>query len=144
MKFQNIQRELSAKEGEFMFEQFAKWLTINLIDEDILNDVGPISKTIENVTSEKIRCIFAQGYRFAMLQILQQTVKTSRSLAYGNLETEISSSFTDMLKIQENFIHEKIQDSFLLNRSDSQIGMQLSRNLKKSFNNLSEYDFLKW
>ena len=64
-------RSLSKNEGEFIYEQWAKFLTINLVDDDILNDFGPSSRNINNITAEQLRCVFSEGYRLAMLQILQ-------------------------------------------------------------------------
>jgi hypothetical protein len=49
-----------------------------------------------------------------------------------------------ILENQQNFIYEKIEDSFLLNRTDGKDGRIISRNLKDSFQDEKKHDFLNW
>lgn len=57
------------KDKEFVYEQWRKFLTINVVNEDInLTDREPIT-----VTLEQLRTVFNNGYKFA----LQQTLKSA-------------------------------------------------------------------
>jgi hypothetical protein len=132
-------RALSNNEGEFIYEQWAKHLTINLIDDDILNDFGPSSRTINHLTAEKLRCVFSQGYRLAMLQILQH----SKDIEFTD-PTDIEKSRLEILRSQTNFINEKIEDSFLLNRADAGDGFFLSQKQQQHLREIQDRDLLKW
>ena len=64
------------KDKEFVYEQWRKFLTINVVNEDInLSEREPIT-----VTSEQLRTVFNNGYKFA----LQQTLKSANLDATAN------------------------------------------------------------
>lgn len=137
-------REKSPIEGEFIFEQWAKYLTLHLVGDDILHDFGSVSEEVENITAEKLRCVFAQGYRFAMLQVLQNSKKIYDYSEYSSLDRDDVVRLINLLESQQNFINEKIDDSFLLNRVDGREGMILSRKLKRILKDATQDDFLCW
>ena len=57
------------KDKEFVYEQWRKFLTINVVNGDInLTDREPIT-----VTSEQLRTVFNNGYKFALHQTLKST-----------------------------------------------------------------------
>jgi hypothetical protein len=132
-------RSLSKNEGEFIYEQWAKYLTINLVDDDILNDFGPSSRNINHITAEKLRCVFSEGYRLAMLQILQYS-KDLESTATLDGEKFV----LEILRNQTNFINEKIEDSFLLNRTNAGDGFFLSQKQHQHLREIKDRDFLTW
>ena len=140
-----IQRNRSPKDGEFLFEQWAKYLTIFILDEDILNDFKSSSRIIENVTAEKLRCVFSQGYRFAMLQVLQSSKKIYNIAEDGEaLEPEEVKHLLKVIRLQHQLIIEKFDDSFILNRVDGKEGMTLSKKLKDEFDRHEDRDYLRW
>ena len=64
------------KDKEFVYEQWRKFLTINVVNEDInLTEREPIT-----VTSEQLRTVFNNGYKFA----LHQTMKSMNLDATAN------------------------------------------------------------
>jgi hypothetical protein len=133
-------RDKSQREGEFIFEQWAKYLNLHILDHDILHDFEPESEKVGNITAEKLRCVFSQGYRFAMLQILQKTKYTYNF----SMDHYDAAQLIKILENQQNFIYEKIEDSFLLNKTDGKDGRIISRNLKDSFQDEKRHDFLNW
>lgn len=144
-KTKNHQRRLSVKDGEFIFEQWAKFLTINLLDDlDILNEPKATSRTIENVTAEMLRCVFSQGYRFAMLQVMQQSKKIHALQENEDLDDDELKKLLELIEEQKYFISEKIEDSFMLQRTDGKVGMTLSRKLRNEFDDQLSRDYLRW
>jgi len=143
-KLKKLIREKSSIEGEFIFEQWAKYLTLHLVEHDILHDFDLTSEQVENVTTEKLRCVFAQGYRFAMLQILQKSKIIYNILEDGEIGDNDFSQLIPLLESQQYFINEKIEDSFLLNRTDGRKGKVISKRLKSSFKDDVKHDFLSW
>lgn len=137
-------REKSPHEGEFIFEQWAKYLNLNLVEHDILHDFGFESEKVENVTAEKLRCVFAQGYRFAMLQFLQQSKSIYYIAGDDPMDRNDINKLITLLESQRQFIQEKIEDSFLLNRADGIKGRIISRHLKSEFKEHIHRDFLNW
>ena len=137
-------RKLSNKDGEFIFEQWAKFLTFNLLDDDILNDFKSSSRVFENVTAEKLRCVFSQGYRFAMLQVMQQSKKIHALQENEDLDDNELNKLLELIEEQKYFISEKIEDSFMLNRVDGGDGMKISKNLKNELDSLQHKNFLNW
>lgn len=133
-------RDKSQSEGEFIFEQWAKYLNLHILDHDILHDFELESEKVGNITAEKLRCVFSQGYRLAMLQILQNT-KYTHNISMDHYD---AAQLIKILENQQNFIYEKIEDSFLLNRSDGKDGRFISKNLKDSFQEEKKRDFLNW
>lgn len=132
-------RTLSHNEGEFIYEQWAKYLTINIVDDDVLNDFGPTSRIVKEITAEKLRCVFSEGYRLAMLQMLQQTKDLQAAITLNE-----ATSAGEVLNNQNNFINEKIEDSFLLNRTDSDENFSLSRKQFQNLGVMHHHNFLKW
>lgn len=137
-------REKSPIEGEFIFEQWAKYLTLHLVEDDILHDFGPVSEQVKNVTLEKLRCVFAQGYRFAMFQVLQSSQRIYDYSAYDLISQDEAAPLIGLLEEQQNFINEKVEDSFMLNRTDGRDGKTLSKQLKSNLEGGSQHDFLNW
>jgi hypothetical protein len=142
MKFTRIsgqgmnKRETEHKEAEFIFEQWAKFLCLNIVDHDILHDFGDTSETVSNITSEKLRCIFSEAYRFALLQVQQR----SRRNLFDKNGNELS--LESFIEAQDQFINEKITDSFLLNRLEGRFTM--SRTLAEKFEDSKYRDYLNW
>ena len=135
-------RERSPNEGEFIFEQWSKWLAHRIIDEDILHDTGTSSEFINNITLEQLRGLFALGYRFAMSQVLRKS-KNMYRITHDDIDINDYKELLKIIKSQQSFIHEKIDDSFTLNRLEK--NFKLSKILKENHEeDLENRNTLTW
>lgn len=135
---------LKPRDREFVFEQYMKLLTLFMLDHDVLHDFEGESETVENVTSEKIRGVFSQGYRFAMMQVLQNSKKLYQNTDGLTDGVEELVILKKLIKDQYLFINERIDDSFMLNSIESREGMTLSETLKRNFDHFTKNNFLRW
>ena len=135
---------LKPRDREFVFEQYMKLLTLFMLDHDVLHDFEGESETVENVTSEKIRGVFSQGYRFAMMQVLQNSKKLYQNTDGLTDGVEELVILKKLIKDQYLFINERIDDSFMLNSIESTEGMTLSETLKRNFDHFTKNNFLRW
>jgi len=77
MTDEEYEKERMVRIKEFVYDQWRKILTIFVIDVDISkNDFTP-----KNITSEKIRTIFNNGYKLAMLQTKQSLLIELRNVS---------------------------------------------------------------
>ena len=66
MATEKFETDLLRKSKEFVYEQWRKLLCISVVGEDVSNN----QFTPKDVTSEKVRTVFDNGYKLAMLQTL--------------------------------------------------------------------------
>ena len=65
------EKRIKRREKEFVHDQWRKYLALMVVDSDIcITERFPIE-----VTNEELRAIFNYGYKFAMMQMLQQLNK---------------------------------------------------------------------
>ena len=77
------------KDKEFVFEQWRKFLTINVAKTDInLSEHQPIA-----VTAEQLRTVFNNGYKLAMLQTLRSDLVSDLAKAQINDRLITSNCF---------------------------------------------------
>jgi hypothetical protein len=135
----------SPKEGEFIYEQWRKIFSLFEIDEDINSDFSSEPRIIENISVEKIRLIFALGYRFSMFQTKQFINEETNYLSDSTDIKNERENLEDFLITMGNFLDEKIEDSFCLNSLDGLEAFSLSKKSRMHCEN-SPYrkDYLKW
>jgi len=142
VEFQRI--EASARR-ESEFEEWRKILTIFIVDGDVNNCFeGSRPWTREPVTEEKIRAVFANGYRFAMLQCLRWLEIKEQSLSIDLVDESEKKGYQTMKKQLEQLLELRIEDSFGLNSIDGRYRYSISKNLKDEFHYLRERDVLAW
>ena len=95
--------ERSRRNKEFVYDQWRKILTLFVIGDDISrNDFTP-----KNVTSEKIRTVFNNGYKLAMLQtkqsLMNEMYKTGDEQCLKIIE-KILDQIDDRLETQKCFV----------------------------------------
>ena len=66
MATEKFETDILRKSKEFVYEQWRKLLCISVVGEDVSNN----QFTPKDVTSEKVRTVFDNGYKLAMLQTL--------------------------------------------------------------------------
>ncbi len=66
MATEKFETDLLRKSKEFVYEQWRKLLCISVVGEDVSNN----QFTPKDVTSEKVRTVFDNGYKLAMLQTM--------------------------------------------------------------------------
>ncbi len=138
------QIEASARR-ESEFEEWRKILTIFIIDGDVNNISKPERQwTTEPITEEKVRAVFANGYRFAMLQCLRWLEIKEQNLSIEMIDGSGKEGFQAMKNQLEHFLELKIEDSFGLNSIDGRDRYSISKSLKDEFHNLRERDVLAW
>jgi len=142
IEYQRIQASAS-RESEF--EEWRKILTIFIIDGDV-NSSHKAEKpwTREPITEEKVRAVFANGYRFAMLQCLRWLEIKEQSLSIELVDGSGKQGFQAMKNHLDQFLELKIEDSFGLNSIDGRNGCSISKNLKDEFHYLKKRDVLAW
>ena len=79
-----------------------------------------------------------------MLQVMQSSKEIYNLTDNDYLEHEEIENLRKLIQIQQEFIIEKIDDSFMLNRTDASEKMTLSRELNNKFENHQYRDHLKW
>jgi hypothetical protein len=140
IEFQRIEA-CSRRESEF--EEWRKILTIFIVDGDVNSASKPERPwTREPITEEKVRAVFANGYRFAMLQCLRWLEIKEQSLLIDLVDGSEKKSFQTMKNQLEQFLELKIEDSFGLNSIDGRDRYSISKNLKGEFHYLRERDVL--
>ena len=112
------EKRIERREKEFVHDQWRKYLALMVVDSDIcITERNPIE-----VTNEELRAIFNYGYKFAMMQMLQQLKKKSRSLEidaekliddlYADIKDRMVTSDcleTYKRKDDENYIHSALK-----------------------------------
>jgi len=142
IEYQRIQASASR---EWEFEEWRKILTIFIIDGDVNSSHKTVRPwTREPITEEKVRAVFANGYRFAMLQCLRWLEIKEQNLSIELVDESGKKSFQTMKNQLEQFLELKIEDSFGLNSIDGRDGYSISKNLKDEFHYLRERDVLAW
>jgi hypothetical protein len=135
----------ASRSREAEFEEWRKVLTIFIVDGDVNSASKPESPwTREPITEEKVRAVFANGYRFAMLQCLRWLELKEQSLPIDLVDESEKKGFQAMKKQLDQFLEVKIEDSFGLNSIDGRDGYSISKNLKDEFHYLRERDVLAW
>jgi len=135
----------SPKKGEFIYEQWRKILTLFEIDEDMNSDFGSEPRIIENISAEKIRLVFALGYRFSKLQTKQFVDEETNYLSDSTDIKNEKKYLKEFLITLNSFIDEKIEDSFCLNSLDGLEAFSISKTFKASYENSpNKKDYLKW
>jgi hypothetical protein len=96
------EKEKSRWVKEFVYDQWRKILTIFIIGIDVSkNTFKP-----ENVTSEKIRTVFDNGYKMAMLQTKKSLMKelfNEEDLRTTKILERLMSQIDDRLETQKCF-----------------------------------------
>jgi hypothetical protein len=140
-----FQRMEASARRESEFEEWRKILTIFIVDGDVNNYFeGGRPWTKEPVTEEKVRAVFANGYRFAMLQCLRWLEIKEQSLSIDLVNESEKKGYQTMKKQLEQFLELKIEDSFGLNSIDGRDRYSISKNLKDEFHYLRDRDVLAW
>ena len=130
----NIDKERSRWAKEFVYEQWRKILTIFVIDIDVSrNDFTP-----SNVTSEKIRTIFNNGYKLAMLQTKQSLldeIHKNEDENIRNLMEKLIDKIEDRIETQNLFItyKNKYDESLLSDaiKREAEFSSYLKSNMTK-------------
>lgn len=127
-----LKKERMAKES--VYEQWRKWLCIFVVDEDVnVNSVTP-----KDVTTEKIRAVFNNGYKFAMMQTLEsisQLMNSSDPLLIEALEL-LSS------QVQDRITTSKCLESYSFRLDESFLSQEIVQD--KQFDACSKESFLSW
>ena len=85
------ENRIERREKEFVHDQWRKYLALMVVDSDIcITERSPIE-----ISNEELRAIFNYGYKFAMMQMLQQLKMKSRSLEI-DAEKLIDDLFADL------------------------------------------------
>ena len=135
----------ASRSREAEFEEWRKVLTIFIVDGDVNNISKPERQwTREPITEEKVRAVFANGYRLAMLQCLRWLEIKEQSLLIDLVDESGKKSFQTMKNQLEQFLELKIEDSFGLNSIDGRDRYSISKSLKEEFHRLRERDVLAW
>lgn len=127
-----LKRERIAKES--VYEQWRKYLCIFVVDEDVnVNSVIP-----RDVTTEKLRAVFNNGYKFAMMQTLESISKLRLSSDPQMHEVlELLSS-----QIQDRITTSKCLESYSRKEDKTFLFHELSQD--KQFDDCSKDSFLSW
>lgn len=127
-------KRLERREKEFIHDQWRKYLALIVVDSDIcITERNPIQ-----VTNEELRAIFNYGYKFAMMQMLQQLNKKSR---LGKIDTEklIDDLYSD---IQDRMKTSDCLETYKRKNDESYIQTALKR--KADFDYIKSKDFCNW
>lgn len=135
MTEEDYDKEKSRWIKEFVYDQWRKILTIFVIGDDISRDgFTPI-----DVTSEKIRTVFNNGYKLAMLQTKQSLLNDLINENDENTRTLIEkllNQIEDRLETQKCFtLYKGWHDKALLDKAKKRED-EFSQNLKS--------DMTKW
>lgn len=119
---------------ESIYQQWRKYLCIFAVDEDVnVNSAIP-----QNVTTEKLRAIFNNGYKFALMQTLEsiELLKTTNDPKVIELLEHLST------QIQDRITTSKCLESYSTRLDDSFLTQELIQD--KQFDDCSKESFLSW
>ena len=128
------EKRIERREKEFVHDQWRKYLALMVVDSDIcITERSPIE-----VTNEELRAIFNYGYKFAMMQMLQQLNKKSR---LGIIDTEklIDDLYAD---IKDRMVTSDCLETY--KRKDDENYIQSALKRKADFDYINKKDFCSW
>jgi hypothetical protein len=127
-----LKRERIAKES--VYEQWRKYLCIFVVDEDVnVNSVIP-----RYISTEKVRTVFNNGYKFAMMQTLESISQLSLSSdPQLNEVLELLAS-----QIQDRITTSKCLESYSRKEDQSFLFQELAHD--KQFDASSKESYLSW
>ena len=127
-----LKKERMAKES--VYEQWRKYLCIFVVDEDVnVNSVIP-----RDITTEKVRTVFNNGYKFAMMQTLE-------SISLLRLSSD--PQLNEVLELLASQIQDRITTSKCLETYSSRLDESFLSQEKvqdKQFDDCSKESFLSW
>ncbi len=122
------------REKEFIYDQWRKYLALIVVDSDIcITERAPIE-----VTNEELRAIFTYGYKFAMMQMLQQLNKKSR-LQPTDAEKLIDDLFAE---VKDRMVTSDCLETY--QRRDDEDYMRNALKRKADFDYIDNKDFCSW
>jgi hypothetical protein len=128
------EKRIERREKEFVHDQWRKYLALMVVDSDIcITERSPIE-----VTNEELRAIFNYGYKFAMMQLLQQLKKKSRSDEIS-AEKLINDLYAD---IKDRMVTSDCLETYKKKDDDNYIHNALKR--KADFDYINNKDFCSW
>ena len=128
------EKRIERREKEFVHDQWRKYLALMVVDSDIcITERAPIE-----VTKEELRAIFNCGYKFAMMQMLQQLKKKSRSLEI-DAEKLIDELLADL---KDRMVTSDCLETYKRKDDENYIHSALKR--KEDFDYINNKDFCSW
>jgi hypothetical protein len=128
------EKRIERREKEFVHDQWRKYLALMVVDSDIcITERSPTE-----VTNEELRAIFNYGYKFAMMQLLQQLKKKSRSDEI-NAEKLINDLYAD---IKDRMFTSDCLETYKRKDDENYIHSALKR--KEDFDFINKKDFCSW
>ena len=128
------EKRIERREKEFVHDQWRKYLALMVVDSDIcITERASIE-----VTNEELRAIFNYGYKFAMMQMLQQLNKKSRSDEI-NAEKLINDLYAD---IKDRMVTSDCLETYKRKDDENYIHSALKR--KEDFDYINNKDFCSW
>ena len=128
------EKRIERREKEFVHDQWRKYLALMVVDSDIcITERASIE-----VTNEELRAIFNYGYKFAMMQMLQQLNKKSRSDEI-NAEKLINDMYAD---IKDRMVTSDCLETYKRKDDENYIHSALKR--KEDFDYINNKDFCSW
>ncbi len=128
------ERRSERREKEFIYDQWRKYLALIVVDSDIcITERAPIE-----VTNEELRAIFTYGYKFAMMQMLQQLNKKSRSHP-TDAEKLIDDLFAE---VKDRMVTSDCLETY--QRRDDEDYMRNALKRKADFDYIDNKDFCSW
>ena len=128
------EKRIERREKEFVHDQWRKYLALMVVDSDIcITERASIE-----VTNEELRAIFNYGYKFAMMQMLQQLKKKSRSEEI-NAEKLINDLYVD---IKDKMVTSDCLETYKRKDDENYIHSALKR--KEDFDYINNKDFCSW
>ena len=128
------EKRIERREKEFVHDQWRKYLALMVVDSDIcIKERASI-----DVTNEELRAIFNYGYKFAMMQMLQQLKKKSRSEEI-NVEKLINELYVD---IKDRMVTSDCLETYKRKDDENYIHSALKR--KEDFDYINNKDFCSW
>lgn len=128
------EKRLQRREKEFVHDQWRKYLALIVVDSDIcVTERVPIE-----VTNEELRAIFNYGYKFAMMQILQQLNKKSR-LGISDTDKLIDDLYAD---IKDRMVTSDCLETY--KRKDDETYIESALKRKADFDYINNKDFCSW
>lgn len=122
------------REKEFIYDQWRKYLALIVVDSDIcITERAPIE-----VTNEELRAIFTYGYKFAMMQMLQQLNKKSR-LQPTDAEKLIDDLFAE---VKDRIATSDCLETYQRKNDEDYFHNALKR--KADFDYIDNKDFCSW
>ena len=128
------EKRIERREKEFVHDQWRKYLALIVVDSDIcITERAPIE-----ATNEELRAIFNYGYKFAMMQMLQQLKKKSRSLEI-DAEKLIDELLADL---KDRMVTSDCLETYKRKDDENYIHSALKR--KEDFDYINNKDFCSW